>query len=370
MLNHIGISSKPNNLKLLKQQDTGTSSTPSTNNTTQTSSTTSTSGDKILSSMSLSSTNYATLNSAAIDILKKPPFAPTDVNMFRPDFYPSGTPMVPAAPNDISETELKGQLTSMFAQRFNNDSTKINAAMALYDDPTIKKAAPDPRLRASLVALKGTPGEAAIGAVKSGTVSQVRFYNFNDPGFYGGAQADPQNPKKTIINVSDRYQYEDFRMLSPTIAHEALHLDNNVNAREERMAHSLETMIYGKFILENPSLAQSGTELARRENTQFMGRLNSRDANGNLRLYTAQGNIFPGAALSFDNFADSFSGDFTKSSPGNSVLKQEIKAETGVTLKQPGFNASTEKVLDQHQVMFTPDQLVQLANTLKLDTSS
>jgi hypothetical protein len=260
--------------------------------------------------------------------------------------------------------------------------------MALFDNPTIVKVAPDPRLRASLVALKGTPGEAAINAVltKNSKISSIRYYDFNNASSIAGAQGDPNNKGKTIININVRYQYEDFRVLAPTMSHEALHLDSKVTAREERIAHDMEAMIYGKFVLENPSLAQSKTELARRENTQLMGRLNSRDTNGNLRLYTGQGNIFP-APAPYDrndpsqtsapivtNFAASFEGPFTASSPGNTVLQQEVKALTGITnkktLQKVGFNAYTENLLNQNQKVFTPAQLVQLAQALKLDTVS
>jgi hypothetical protein len=369
MLNRTGISSTPKTLQLIKQQGTDANTTQSTSSTAQNLGQSTVSGDKILSAMSLCAPTYD-VSTSSLDILKKPPFAPTDVNMFTTQLYPSSAPMEPAAPRDISETELRDQLNSMFTQRFNYNNTQVNTAMALFDDPKIVAAAPDPRLRASLVALKGTPGEAAITAVKNGTITKIQYHDFNDPTFIAGAQSDPVHKGKTIVNVSDRYQYEDFRLMSPTIAHEALHLDTKVTDREERMAHTLETMIYGKFILENPSLAQSQTELARRENTQFMGRLNSRDANGNLRLYTAQGNIFPGGAVSVPNFASIFQGNYKPSSPGNSVLRQELLAETGVNPKKVNFDGATEKILDQHQVMFTPDQLVQLAGTLRLDTGS
>jgi hypothetical protein len=67
-----------------------------------------------------------------------------------------------------------------------------------------------------------------------------------------------------------------------------------VTGKEELIAHALEAMVYGQVITENPSLARSGTELARRNNTLFMARLNSGDAAGELCLLTSQGNVHPG----------------------------------------------------------------------------
>jgi hypothetical protein len=101
-----------------------------------------------------------------------------------------------------------------------------------------------------------------------------------------------------------------------------------------------------------------------------MARLNTRDANGKLRLFTSQGNIFPGGHF-VPYFAAPFEplGDTT---PGNSVLKAEVRKVVGSPVKLPAtvnFDDNTALLLDGKQVVFTPYKLVQLATILKLDTS-
>ena len=47
------------------------------------------------------------------------------------------------------------------------------------------------------------------------------------------------------------------------VSHEALHQNLTAPQREELMASSIDTLTYGQFVEEDPSIAQSGTELSR-----------------------------------------------------------------------------------------------------------
>ncbi len=47
--------------------------------------------------------------------LKKPPFAPTDVNLFSPVAYPAATPMQPAAEKPTDETALRSQIQEVMS---------------------------------------------------------------------------------------------------------------------------------------------------------------------------------------------------------------------------------------------------------------
>lgn len=329
-------------------------------------------GTKILAAMTASATNVSTVNQTAIDTLKKPPFAPSDVNLFMPQTYSTASTPQPAAPRTITETQIKGQLTKTFSTRFGGNTTQINSGMAVFNDATLKKFVPDPRLRAAVAVLKGTPGEAAIDTIKAGTYSKVAFANL-PAGVIAAIQPDATGKTKPQLLMNSRYQYEDFRQLAPAMAHESLHQDAANSLPEERINHSIDTMLYGKLMLEDPALATAGTELARRQNTKFMARLNSRDTNGNLRLFTSQGNVYPGGTP-LANFGAAFTsagsdgGTVASTTAGNQTLRKMLKAMTGVDVASPNFNSTTESIIDKNQIMFTPVQLVQLAKILKLKT--
>lgn len=332
------------------------------------------SGSSFFDAMSqLSCLNPSYLNQQATDILKRPPFEPTDVNLFTPQTYSAATATVPAAEKPVDEGQIKMQLSQTLLKRFPFNWQEVQNGMALYNDPAIQSKVSDPRLRAALVALKGTPGEAAIDSIKSGKFESVSFKDL-PAGVIAAVEPAATPDAKPKMYVNSRYQHEDFRLISPTLVHEALHDDTVNSGREERINHSLETMVYGKMILENPSLASSGTELSRRENTKFMARLNSRDTDGKLRLFTSQGNVYPGgtALSSFGAAFTSVGGDtpggsVADSSPGNATLQAVLKGVTGVNATSPNFDADTESIIDQNQVMFQPTQLVQLAKILKLN---
>ena len=136
------------------------------------------------------------------------------------------------------------------------------------------------------------------------------------------------------------------------------------------IANPIDALVYGQFLMETPSLATSGTELARIENTQLLTRLNTRDASGKLRLVTSQGNIFPSG-----NFVPYFAAPFEPlgdSTPGNAVFKAEVRNVVGSTVtlpKRANFDDDTALLLDSKQALFTPERLNGLATILKLDTS-
>lgn len=309
---------------------------------------------------------------AATTTLKKPPFKPTDVNMFNPSVYPTAKAMAPAPAKTMTDIQVKAELTKTFNKRFNNNSQQVQQAVALMDDPALKAVVPDPRLRGAIVNLKGTAGEGAIQAYRNGTYGAVKF-GTNLPSTMTIAQVQTPAGKKPEVIVNSRYQGENFQLLTNTMAHEALHQDSAVTPTEEAISNTMDSLIYGKLVTENPSLAQSGTELARRLNTLMLGRLNSRDANGNLRVFTAQSNVLPGSNQTFPNFASLLNypstASKTDSTPGNAVLTDMIKKVTGQTVASPKFDANTLNLLDKGQIVMSPVELVSLAQALKLNTN-
>jgi len=266
---------------------------------------------------------------------------------------------------------MRNQLKALLVKRFGSGSTQVSQGLAKFDAASTKQIVPAPRLRAALVSLKGTVGEPGINGVLSGTYGRV-YFGTPPCGCDPVAQVIPPPPgsDKPEIVFNEKFRYEDFRLLASTMAHEPLHRDPTVSNKEELIANSIDALIYGQFILETPSLATSGTALARSNNTEFMARLNTRDTNGKLRLFTSQGGIFPGG-----NFVPYFAAPFEPlgdSTPGNSVLKAEVRKVVGPSVALPAtvnFNDATVLLLDKKQVVFTPTQLVRLATILKLDTS-
>lgn len=124
-----------------------------------------------------------------------------------------------------------------------------------------------------------------------------------------------------------RYWYENLRLLAPAMPHEPLHRDTNQSTNEELVADAIESLVYGQVLPDTPSVATSGTALARFPNTKLTARLNTRDANGKPRLFTSQGNILPGR-----NFVPRFAAPYKPlgdSTPGNAVLKAMVRKVVG-----------------------------------------
>jgi hypothetical protein len=92
-------------------------------------------------------------------------------------------------------------------------------------------------------------------------------------------------------------------------------------------ANSMEVLVCGQFLLESPTLATSGTELSRINDTDVMARINTRDANGNLRLFTSMGTIFPGGL--FEPYYAAPFEPLGNDTPGNTVLEGELKKVVG-----------------------------------------
>lgn len=138
----------------------------------------------------------------------------------------------------------------------------------------------------------------------------------------------PPGSTRPEIVFNQRYQFEDFRLLTPTMGHEPLHQDPAVSNKEELIANALDTLIHGQLLLKDPELATSGTELARGLNTDFTARINTRDQQGNIRLFTSTGLIFPESGSSAPSFG-SFFEPLGDSTAGNLVLKQELQKAVG-----------------------------------------
>ena len=321
----------------------------------------------------------AVASATALDTLKQPPFPPTDVSLFTPDVYSAAPPMVPAAQNPSGETVMRNKLKGLLERRFGVGTTQVSEGLATYDSASTKSIVPSARLRATLVSLKGTVGEPAIMGALDGTYGKI---------YFGPPRPCPCDPveqvflpsgsTKLAIVFNEKYKYEDFRILAPDMAHAVLHRDLLGGKKEGAVLASIQSLVYAQFVLQAPSLATSGTALARDANTELMARINSRDATGRLRLFPStsgsgdnccgifpRGTFVPYFVALFEPLGDA-------NNPGSSILKQMVRnvVGSGVTLPQTvNFDDNTLQLLDSNQKAFTNAQLVRLATILKLDTS-
>ncbi len=308
---------------------------------------------------------------SATDLLKQKPFAPTDTTLFSPVIY-DGPPLVPAAERQFTEQSIRAELQSLLEQRFGASDARVNEALAVFDDNDTKQLVPDPRLRAGLVSLKGTVGAPAIGGILNGSFEAVRFADANElisPDIIAQVVTSTETNKPEIL-VNSKFQHEDFRQFSSVLAHESLHGDGIGGGQEELIANSIEAVVYGQMVSEDPQLALNGTKLTRRHNTQLMARLNSRDAQGRLRLLTSTGNVYPNGSIPLANFAAAFNLSVNPNTPGNAVLRQMLAnvVGSGVTVPDnPDFDDATANLLDLNQNALSDAEVVRLAEILKLN---
>jgi hypothetical protein len=299
-------------------------------------------------------------------LLKKPPFAPTNVNLFTPQVYSSATATVPAAANNVTTAQLKSQLGSTLLKRLNGDSWTTQQTVNKMDDAALTQTVPNPRLRAALLSLKGTVGQASIDTITSGTFQSIQFGTTpSGANTIAEVVAPAAGQTKPSIVINSKYQYEDFRVLGSILSHETLHQDPANGGKEELINNIIDSTTYGEALLTNPELATNGTELTRRLNTKLMARVNSRDASGALRITTAQSNVYPnGTALA--NFGAAFNTSGADTT-GNAAMRKAIQLMTGQAASNANFNTATINLLDTNQKAFSASEVVQLAKTLKLN---
>jgi len=320
-------------------------------------------------------------NSQAQSILKQAPFAPTDINLFRQGTYPNAVAYQPAAApaKPLTTTQLKDFAGTKMYQLYKAMNPSISSATAalqaqsaanLISDPKLTKAIPDARLRTAAAMLKGTAANGAIAALQSGHF-KVQFGAL-DPATM--AQSQPMSDGTQSITVNSRYQNEDPRELASLLAHETSHQDGTNSLPEEQAAYSLESMVYGQYVLADSSLPLQQTELTQRRNQLLMARMNDRDATtGNLRILTANGtNLYPNGATTLPNFASAVTVEnpagVQATSAGNAYLRSYVKNLTGKDLgASVNYDSNTLNAIDSSQTLFSLQQLIQIDKNLKLN---
>ncbi len=176
--------------------------------------------------------------------LRHAPQVPGEIGRFtstalfgQPGIYPDGPPMAPATGH-------------------------------LHSDASIEQV---------MVELVGTAGEAVFVAWSEGRtpVTRITYGVPSSPGRVVGPAADADGGGAARV-VNERYRAEDARLLLPSIVHDLLWSGPGAGHAEETVLHALGAYVHAQLLARDGSLADVGTELARRENSITITLLNSR----------------------------------------------------------------------------------------------
>ncbi len=193
--------------------------------------------------------------------LARPPQVPADVARFtsevlfgEPGIYPSGPPMRPAAGHEHSDAAIEEVMLE----------------------------------------LVGTVGEPVFEAWCAGrtTVRRLTYGTPTAPGRIVG----PDATGARVVN--DRYRAEDVRLLLPSIVHDLLWSGPGAGHAEEALLHALGAYVHAQLLARDATLADLGTELARRQSSLTITLLNSRrPATATITLVAPDGpGTIPGGA--------------------------------------------------------------------------
>ena len=281
--------------------------------------------------------------------------------------YPDGPEEKTASGPGLNAEQARALLAETLGRRAGLPAADASATVALFDDPALARSIPTPALRAALLLLRGTAGDAAIGTLMAGTFTGVSLGQL--PAFAAGSPAliEGRGARGQIV-FADWTAGEDPRALAAVLAHESLHHDADVDTKEEAICSVIEAIIYGQLLLESPDLARAGTRLSRHNNTRLLERLNGRDASGKLRIVASTGFTLPRSQVGY-GFAIEYYEPFTRNTPGSPALGTMLQAVTGMPAPAtPTFDNPTIELLDAQQAALSPPQLVALAEALQLDT--
>lgn len=292
------------------------------------------------------------------------PFVPTDINLFTPGVYTDASPMTPASADTLTESTARTALETFLAKRITNTDT-LQQALSKFDDTTLIAKMPNPTLRAGLISLTGTLGESGINAILRGPFGPLTFGPVTT-----GDYAEIQNDRAVIID--ERYASEAFPLFGPIFTRMALQLDQQTGRAEETTTSAFLALVAMQQTLTDSTLAQSGSELSRRLNTQMLARLNSGQINfPNIGIYqTPNGQAFPNGR-DFASYAAVFTPLEDIITPAGNLLATYLETLSSTDAELPlttSFNENILTFLDQHQNVLSPEELIRIARILKLNT--
>lgn len=272
------------------------------------------------------------------------------------------------------------------------------AALAKFNDTTIKSLIPSANLRAALVSLVGTVAEGAIDAyTTTGNVTGKKFTIIDYSSEVSGSAVVSEtkgNPTtgrlRTLYKTS--FQGESFIALSANLAHEAVHQDIVGSTEdlpdgqnEEIFANTIDTIVWAEQLLVDSAPANDHTQLTTALNANLLAMLNSGTALfPRVGVYDAphigSQNIFPGGDsvaggdyTSFEDYirrtyaARGFADTDTTGNAYSRTVQNNITARTDTA----AFNFSDSRITfyDNSQQIISDKNAVKLAAILDLQVA-
>ena len=161
-------------------------------------------------------------------------------------------------------------------------STELFGQPGIYPDgpattPAVGHPHSDASIEQVMVELVGTAGEAVFEAWTAGrtAVTRLTYGVPASPGRVVGPASGADGDGAMRV-VNERYRAEDARLLLPSIVHDLLWSGPGAGHAEETLLHALGAYVHAQLLARDRSLADLGTELARRENSITITLLNSR----------------------------------------------------------------------------------------------
>ncbi len=207
--------------------------------------------------------------------LSRAPRPPRDQGLFtstelfgEPGIYPGGPALKLADGPDLDEHGARALLRGI-------DTGGDRSGGDTFDDPSLRRIAPTPVVRAALASLVGTVARPALDALLAGADPEgFELSPTSGPGRVVGPTAS--DPARRSVN--DRYRAERPELIAPSLAHALVWSGPGAGQCEEVALHALAAMVHAQLIAQQPMLTRTGTELARRQNSLLISLLNSRNA--------------------------------------------------------------------------------------------
>ena len=332
-------------------------------------------------------------------------FKVTDKNLFDVEVLPGGRTPAGTGSSELNETTVKNALDAFLQKKVNQGTitgAQKTAALNRFSSSGAKAIASSANIRAAILSLTGTAGEAAIeyylgtGNATGKTPIALRF----DDEFDTGARIvatnfNSQGRLRVILNPI--YVGESFVALSGILAKEAFQdtKDPNNTSRslisldELVISNFVEVAVYGQQLVADSSYAAKGTTLTLRENHRLYVAMNSGTYQfprvGILAAPLLSGtNAAPGFDTSddYDNFGGTTVRSFDEEIR-DEYKSRDVTEKTGHKMQKTGaailskltgntiasgteFSDNLIKQVDQNQDALGDNDVLRLAKTLKV----
>lgn len=199
----------------------------------------------------------------------------------QPGIYPGGPAMAPAEGAPLDEDGARAVLRRLVVDPTAPEGPGTDAAedaLAWFDDPGLRERVPDPLVRSAVLLLAGGPAEPVLHAFLR-EETPVRTIGIGAPTSEGrivGLRAgdDAAGSEHRVLN--ERYAAEHPAVVAPSLAHAICHHGDRASDAEEATLHGLLAAVHAWLLAQDPTLAQLGTELSRRQASLTITLLNAR----------------------------------------------------------------------------------------------